>query len=79
MKPANYPGPEVKAFGEKVASALMDASIRKSMHGLGGCKPYNPEDFDADVLPYIDAYFEGDFDSVALMYAAMRTKELELQ
>ena len=73
----NYPSPEVKEFGERVASVLMAANIRKSMSGLGGCKPYDPADFEPDMLPYIEAYFEGDHDSVAIMYAAMRTKELE--
>ena len=75
----NYPRDEVKEFGERVASAITDARIRKSMHGLGGCKEYKPEDFEPDIIPYIDAYLKGDLDSVAIIYAAMRTKELEIE
>lgn len=73
----NYPRPEVKAFGERVNAAMYDASIRHSMGGLGGCRDFRIEDFDEDVRPYILAYLEGDLDSVAITYAAMRTKELE--
>ena len=58
---------------------MYDADIRRVMNELGGCKPYDPADFDPDVLPYIEAYFEGAHDSVAITYAAMRTKELTLQ
>lgn len=74
----NYPRPEVKAFGERVSEAMYDASICHSMGGLGGCRDFQIEDFDEDVRPYILAYLEGDLDSVAITYAAMRTKELEL-
>lgn len=74
----NYPRPEVKAFGERVNAAMYDASIRHSLGGLGGCQDFRIEDFDEDVRPYILAYLEGDLDSVAITYAAMRTKELEL-
>ena len=73
----NYPHPEVKAFGERVSAAMYDASIRHSMGGLGGCRDFRIGDFDEDVRPYILAYLEGDLDSVAITYAAMRTKELE--
>ena len=55
----NFPSPEVKEFGEHVNEAMYDASIRMSMGGLGRCKHYDPEDFDLDVRPYIEAYFEG--------------------
>lgn len=74
----NYPHPEVKAFGERVNAAMYDASIRQSMGGLGGCRDFRIEDFDEDLRPYILAYLEGNLDSVAVTYAAMRTKELEL-
>lgn len=77
MKIGNYPSPEVKAFGERVNAAMYDASIRHTLGGLGGCKEYNLDDFDPDVRPYIQAYLEGDLDSVAITYAAMRAKELE--
>lgn len=47
------------------------------MEGLGGCKAFDMSDFDEDVRPYVEAYLEGNSDSVAITYAAMRTKELE--
>ena len=77
MNLPHYPSPEVKEFGERVASALVTANIRKSMHGLGGCKAYDPDDFDPDVLPYVEAYFEGNLDALAIIYAAMWAKEME--
>lgn len=73
----NYPSDEVKAFGEKVNAAMYDASVRVGMGGLGGCPEFNINEFDEDVRPYIMAYLEGNLDSVAITYAAMRTKELE--
>ena len=78
MTTPNYPRQEVKEFGERVNAAMFDASIRQSMAGLGGCKEFRIEDFDEDVRPYILAYLEGNFDSTSIIYAAMRTKELEL-
>ena len=79
MTVPNYPHPEVKAFGERLSEAMFEASIRQSMAGLGGCKKFQIEDFEEDVRPYILAYLEGNFDSTSIIYAAMRTKELELR
>ena len=76
MNLPNYPTQEIKEFGERIASALMDASIQSSMGGLGGCKHYNLSNFEPEMHPYILAYLEGVHDSVAILYAAMRTKEL---
>jgi hypothetical protein len=73
----NYPSEKVKAFGEKVNEAMCDASIRVGLGGLGGCREFAIEDFDEDVRPYVLAYLKGNNDSVAITYAAMRTKELE--
>lgn len=76
----NYPSPEVKEFGEKLNLALFDASVRHALGGdnLGGCKPYDLNDFNPEFRPYIKEYVEGgNNDSVAIVYAAMRTKELE--
>lgn len=74
----NYPSDEVKRFGERVASALANAHCQSSMKGLGGCKQYDLSDFEPELHPYINAYLEGRHDSAAIMYAAMRTKELEV-
>ncbi len=76
---SNYPQPEVRVFGERVASALMDANIRNSMNGLGGCKAFDMSDFDEDTHPYIQAYLEGNHDSLAVIYAAMRTLDKQLK
>ena len=72
-----YPTKEVKEFGERLASALMDADIRRSMQQLGGCKAFDIADFEPEMRPYITAYLEGNHDSVAILYAAMRAKEVE--
>lgn len=74
----NYPDAIVKDCGERLSSALMTAHIRKSMGGLGGGKVYDLCDFDQEMRPFIEAYLQGDHDSTALVYAAMKTKEQEL-
>lgn len=77
MNLPNYPDPKVKEFGERVSSALMEAQCQVAMGGLGGCKTYDLSNFDADLRPYIAAYLDGgNHDSLAVIYAAMRTKEL---
>ena len=77
MNVPNYPSEEVKEFGERVARAMMDASIQHSTGGCGGCKHYDLTNFDEELRPYVEAYLKGNRDSAALIYAAMRTKELE--
>jgi hypothetical protein len=72
----NYPTNDVKEFGERLMSSLYDASIQKSMAGLGGCKEFDLANFDPEFHPYIQAYLEGNNDSMAIVYAAMRTREL---
>ena len=72
----NYPSKEVKKFGERVANALITADVRRGLGGLGGCKEFDYRDFAPDLHPYIKEYFKGNADSVAVIYAAMRTKEL---
>lgn len=74
----NYPSQEVKEFGERISGAMFDASIRYSMAGLGGCKEFQIEDLDEDIRIYIMACLEGNLDSVAITYAAMRTKEKQI-
>lgn len=74
----NYPCDEVKKFGERISSALFNASIIKSLSGLGGCKEFSWDYFDKDLHPYIEQYLKGYHDSVAIMFAAMKTKEIEI-
>ena len=75
----NYPCYEVKKFGERLDDALCDAGLFIAMGGLGGCKPFDLSDFDEDLRVYVTAYLEGSQDSGAIIYAAMRTKEKELE
>ena len=60
--------------GLRIASDLYDASIQKSMGGLGGCKEFNviyfPENTDL-----IKKYLDGEIDSVQAMFLAMKRKE----
>ena len=59
--------------------ALMDASIRKAVGGMGGCKEFDLSDFKPEFHPYITRYINGSLDSLAITYSVMRTKELELE
>ena len=74
----NYPSPTVREFGEAVMSSLFDASIRKALGGLGGCVEYNTADFPEEHFKYIEAYLENGANSIAVTYAAMRDKAIEL-
>jgi len=77
MAISNYPSLTVKEFGEKVNMAMYEANIQQSLGGLGGCCVFDINNFDSDVRPYIEEYLQGNLDSVAITYAAMRTKELQ--
>ena len=76
MNSPNYPSPKVKAFGERLMSELMNARIRTALGGFGGCKDFDLSDFDIELRPYIQAYLEEGVNSLAITYAAMRTKEI---
>lgn len=76
MSLPNYPSPEIKAFGEAIMMSLYDSDIQRSMGGLGGCKSFDINNFPEEHRPYILAYIEGNLDSLAIAYAAMRTKEI---
>ena len=77
MQIKNYPSKEVKEFGEQLCDALMTASVRSSMEGLGGCKPFDITSFREEFHPYVLEYLKENKDSLAIMYAAMKTKEQE--
>lgn len=75
----NYPSKTVAEYGEEVAAALFDAHIQKCMGGnhLGGCKSFSLTNFKSELHPYISLYLDnGAKDSMAIVYAAMKTKEL---
>jgi hypothetical protein len=75
----NYPCYEVMKFGTRVSEALFDANISSCMAGFGGCKEFQLADYEEDLHPYIQAYLADGTNSGAVIYAAMRTKEKELQ
>lgn len=79
MSLPNYPPQKVKEFGEKVSQAMFNAACQYTMGALGGNKHYDLNNFDEDVRPYIAEYLRGRKDSVAITYAAMRDKELEMR
>jgi len=66
---SNYPCKEVKEFGERVSAALLNTNIKDST-----CKK---NDFDEDLRPYIEEYLNNG-DSIAIVYTAMRTRELSI-
>jgi hypothetical protein len=68
MKTDFYPSLEVKAFGERLMSAMFDASVRKSMAGLGGCLEYNLKDFDEDLGPHIQRYINNDCNVIVAVH-----------
>lgn len=55
--------------GNKVASELYDANIRKSMAGLGGCKEFDINDFEYKEI--VTLYLNEEIDSVTGIYLAM--------
>lgn len=70
-----YPDDELKQYGENLASALMSAHCENAMHGLGGCREFKIDNYPENMLEYILAYLNGNNDSIALIYAAMRKYE----
>ena len=79
MSIKNYPSKQLKEFGEQLSESLMTASIQSSMKGLGGCDAFDINSFREEFHPYILEYLKGNCDSVAITYAAMKTKEQETQ
>ena len=58
--------------GREAASAMMSASIHKSMGGLGGCKHFDYADFPKHLHEIIRMYLDGEICSVEGIYMAMR-------
>lgn len=76
----NYPCYEVKKFGDEVSDALFDASIAIMMNGTYGCKSFDITAYREELHKYIQQHIDDDTnDSIAVIYAAMRTKEKELE
>lgn len=79
MQIENYPSKEVKEFGEQLTEALLTMSNQSSMKGLGGCKAFDINSFQEEFHPYLLEYLKGNHDSLAIIYAAMKTKEQEIK
>ena len=56
--------------GKQAVSDAYDASVRKAMYGLGGCKKIDMCDFKVNT-DLIEKYLDDEIDSVQLMYIAM--------
>jgi hypothetical protein len=61
----------MRSAGEEVASCLMNATIAKSMGGLGGCRRYDIDDYPEEFREIITAYVEQKIVSVEAIYLAM--------
>lgn len=76
----NYPCYEVKKFGDEVSDSLYDATITTSMGGTWGCKSFDITAYREELHRYIQQHIDDDTNnSIAIIYAAMRTKEKELE
>lgn len=65
---------EMKEAGNKIASELMDASISKSVGGLGGSRTwedYKNANKEIENFDLISAYINKEIDSVTAIYLAM--------
>ena len=60
--------------GREAASAMMSASIRNSMGGLGGCKHFDHADFPKHLHEIIRMYLDGEICSTEGIYMAMRVE-----
>jgi hypothetical protein len=57
--------------GIEIANALVSASCRKSMGGLGDCKEFNLSDYPMEYQDIIAQYLDEKIDSVTAIYIAM--------
>lgn len=57
-------------FVQRLASQLVDAKVRSSMAGLGGCKEFDLEDFDEEFHQFILKYITDEICSVEAMLLA---------
>ena len=61
----------MKTAGNEIAMHLIDASIRHTCGGLGGCKSFDINDFPSAYHDLIQAYVANEIDSVTAIYVAM--------
>lgn len=80
MSIPNYPCYEVKKFGDEVSDALYDATCYKLMDSSWGYKTFDVTLYREELRKYIQQHIDdADNNSIAIIYAAMRTKEKELE
>ena len=65
---------QVKA-GNEVATEMFDASIQKSMYGMGGCKKFKISNFKYKAI--VRAYLNEEIDSVTGIWIAMQEAEFQ--
>lgn len=71
-KLAFYPTEATEKFGSELMITMYDKHVTKALDGHVDLTDINPE-----FVPYVEAYLEGNNNSVAICYAAMRKKEEE--
>ena len=71
------PSKQVVKVGQTFMSCLYDASVRKSLGGLGGCQAFDLSDFPVEFHDLIQAYLDEELCSVEANYIAMRRAEAQ--
>lgn len=66
------PSEQVVKVGQTFMSCMYDASVRKSLGGLGGCQEFDLNDFPAEFHDLILAYINEEMCSVEAVFIAMR-------
>lgn len=79
VKPWEFerPSEQVVKVGQTFMSCLYDASVRKSLGGLGGCQEFDLNDFPAEFHDLIQAYLDEELCSVEAVFIAMRRAEAQ--
>lgn len=72
------PTEQAVKVGQTFMSCLYDASIRKSLGGLGGCQEFDLNEFPAEFHDLILAYINEELCSVEAVFIAMRRAEAEV-
>ena len=79
VKPWEFerPSEQVVKVGQAFMSGLYDASVRKSLGGLGGCQEFDLNDFPAEFHDLILAYINEELCSVEAGFIAMRRAQAQ--
>ena len=63
---------KVREAGESIASHMMDACIQIGMNGLGGCEPFDVNQYPYEEREFLDAYIDDVITSTEAIYLYMR-------